>query len=145
MFLDADIYIQLDTIYFCLQTAIQGNYDLVTCKFKTDKPYRWVFKLFYFIQCISYLRPFALGGFMLFKKDTFNKLGGFNENVVVGEDYELSSKIKPKKFKITNHHIYTPARRFKNKGVWYMIKLMFNCWINRNNIQYFKNDHNYWK
>ena len=46
----------------------------------------------------AFSRPFALGGFMLFKTETFNKLGGFNEEDKIAEDYHLSSKIKPNRF-----------------------------------------------
>jgi glycosyltransferase involved in cell wall biosynthesis len=146
LFLDADIYVYNPfLIYGCVSSAIQKNYDLVTCKFKTDKPYRWVFRVFDIAQWFSALtKPFALGGFMLFKTETFNKLGGFNEEDKVAEDYRLSSKIKPKKFKIVNGYVYTPSRRFNKKGVWYMIKLMFKCWINQNNDNFFKHDQNYW-
>ena len=146
LFLDADIYIYNPfLIEECLITAIQENLDLVTCKFRTDKPYRWVFRMFDIIQWFSsFTKPFALGGFMLFKTETFNKLGGFNEEDKVAEDYRLSSKIKPKKFKVFNGYIYTPSRRFDKKGVWYMIKLMWRSWINQNNDEFFKHGQNYW-
>jgi len=147
LFLDADIYIyKKNLIRKCIRLAIQNNYDLVTCKFKTDKPYRWVFRIFNIIQWFSLLtKPFALGGFMLFKTETFNKLKGFNEQDKVAEDYRLSSKIKSKKFKVFNGYVYTPSRRFDKKGVWYMIKLMWKSWINQNNDKFFENDQNYWK
>lgn len=147
LFLDADIYIfNPFLISDCLFTSLKGNYDLVTCKFKTDRPYRWVFRMFDIAQWFSSItKPFALGGFMLFKTETFNKLGGFNEEDKVAEDYRLSSKVKPKKFKVYNGYVYTSSRRFDKKGVWYMTKLMWNCWINHNNDQFFKQDQNYWK
>jgi glycosyltransferase involved in cell wall biosynthesis len=146
LFLDADSYVfNPFLIEECVITAIKGNYDLVTCKFRTDKPYRWVYRVFDIIQWFSsFTKPFALGGFMLFKTETFNQLGKFNEQDQVAEDYRLSSKIKPKKFKIINGYVYTPSRRFSKKGVWYMIKLMLSSWINRNNSEFFKHDQNYW-
>ena len=102
--------------------------------------------MFNIIQWISSkTKPFAVGGFMLFKTSTFKKLGGFNEEDKIAEDYHLSSKIKPKKFKIINRHVYTPSRRFENKGVWYMIKLAWSSWVNRNNDDWFKEDYNYWQ
>ena len=147
LFLDADTYIeQSDLISKCLDTCINGNYDLVTCKFKTDKKYTWLYRLFDIFQWYSSItKPFALGGFMLFKTETFNALGGFNEEDKIAEDYHLSSKIKPKRFKITNYFVYTPSRRFSKKGVWYMIKLAWKSWLNRNNDEFFKQDFNYWK
>jgi len=131
----------------CLTVAIGGDYDLVTCKFKTlGGTYDWVFQIFNIIQRIfSRFTPFAVGGFMLFKTETFNNLKGFNEEDKIAEDYHLSSKIKPNRFKITNDFVYTSSRRFNKKGIWYMIKLAWKSWLNRNNDEFFKQDFNYWK
>ena len=147
LFLDADIYIYNDNVINkCLDICINGNYDLVTCKFSTDKKYNWIYRIFDAVQWFtSKNKPFALGGFMLFKRETFNNLGKFNEEDKIAEDYHLSSKIKPSRFKITNNFVYTPSRRFHKKGIWYMIKLAFNSWINVNNDKFFKQDFNYWK
>jgi glycosyltransferase involved in cell wall biosynthesis len=148
LFLDADIYLKdQNTISKCLDTAINGDYDLITCKLRSlDGKYKWIWKIFDVVQWISSkTRPFAVGGFMLFKTEVFRKLNGFNERDKIAEDYRLSSKINPKKFKIVNLHIHTPSRRFETKGIWYMIKLLILCWWNRNNDQFFKQDYNYWK
>jgi glycosyltransferase involved in cell wall biosynthesis len=147
LFLDSDTYLyDKNTINKCLDICIKGDYDLVTCKFKTDKKYNWLYRIFDIFQWYSSItKPFALGGFMLFKTNTFNKLGGFNEEDKIAEDYHISSKIKPKCFKIANYFVYTPSRRFGKKGVWYMIKLAWNSWLNRNNDNFFKQDYNYWK
>ena len=148
LFLDADIYLQEpNTISKCLATAIGGDYDLVTCKFKTlDGKYDWIFRIFNIVQQLSSIfTPFAIGGFMLFKTDVFRALGGFDEEAKVAEDYLLSSKIKPSKFKVIDKIAYTPSRRFEKKGVWYMVKLMLGSWLNKNNLNWFKHDHNYWK
>lgn len=146
LFLDADIYPEQNTIKKCIRIAVKGKYDLVTCKFKTDKKYNWVYRIFDIFQWFSSkTKPFALGGFMLFKTETFNKLGGFNEEDKIAEDYHLSLKIKPNYFKIINCFVYTPSRRFSKKGVWYMIKLAWKSWLNRNNNEFFKQDFNYWK
>jgi len=147
LFLDADIYLKDKSIINkCLNIAINGNYDLVTCKIRSlDGKYKWIWKIFDIAQWISSkTKPFAVGGFMLFKANTFKKLNGFNEEDKIAEDYRLSSKISPNKFKIANLYVYTPSRRFETKGVWYMIKLLILCWLNRNNDNFFTNDQNYW-
>jgi glycosyltransferase involved in cell wall biosynthesis len=147
LFLDADIHIkQNDLIVKCLDSMLNGGYDLLTCKFKTlDGKWDWVYGIFNVVQwVISKSGPFALGGFMLFRVDAFKKLGGFNEEDKIAEDYHISSKVRPSKFKIENLHVYTPSRRFEKKGLWYMIRLMVLCWWNRNNNEFFKKDFNYW-
>ena len=146
LFLDADIFPHQNTIKGCIRRAIKGKYDLVTCKYRTDKKYNWLYRVFDIFQWYSSkTKPFALGGFMLFKTETFNKLGRFNEEDKIAEDYHLSSKIKPNRFKITNDFVYTSSRRFSKKGVWYMIVLAWKSWLNRNNDEFFKQDFNYWK
>ena len=148
LFLDADMYVKSPSlIRDIVRKTIKGNYDLTTCKVTSlDGKYKWVWSTFNVIQWFSSItKPFALGGFMLFKTETFNKLEGFDEQDKVAEDYHLSSKIKPRKFKVFDYYIYTPSRRFEKKGIWYMVKLMLKSWINRNNDSFFKNDQNYWK
>jgi hypothetical protein len=53
-------------------------------------------------------------------------------------------KISPDKFHVSKHKIYTTDRRFKKKGLLYMMKMSFLSYINKNNPEFFKNDHNYW-
>jgi len=86
-----------------------------------------------------------LGGFMLMRTSKFNELGGFDEDVLVAEDYLLSKKVNPKKFKILNKVVYTPPRRFDNKGLFYMTKLMLGSFLNRDNKDFFKKHDTYWK
>ena len=61
------------------------------------------------------------------------------------QDYLLSKKVSSNKFKITNKTIFTLPRRFENKGLWYMTKLMIQSFFNRNNKGYFSNHNSYWK
>ena len=119
----------------------------MTLKFRTTtKQYDYIYKIFDIVQKVSSkFKPFALGGFMLFRSEKFKELGGFNEEDKIAEDYRISMKISPNKFKIVNRVVYTTPRRFKNKGLFYMVKLMLSCWINRNNDDFFKKDYNYWK
>jgi glycosyltransferase involved in cell wall biosynthesis len=147
LFLDADIHVrQNDLIVKSLNEMVKNNYDLLTCKFKTlDGKFDWIYEIFNIVQWFSSkTTPFALGGFMLFKTETFNRLNGFNNEDKIAEDYHLSSKIAPSKFRVENLFVYTPSRRFEKKGLWYMIKLMVMCWWNRNNDEFFKQDFNYW-
>jgi glycosyltransferase involved in cell wall biosynthesis len=148
LFLDADINI-LDSkvIKEALSKISSFHLDLVTCKFRSiDGRYNWVWWIFDIIQWFcSKTTPFAVGGFMLFRTKTFNELGKFNEKDKIAEDYHLSSKIKPNKFRIINNFVYTSNRRFDKSGVWTMIKIAAGAWFNRKNDKWFENDFNYWK
>jgi len=146
LFLDADMDISSVPINLILNDMVANGYDLVTTKILVKGKYNILYNLFYYIQkLISRKTPFAPGGFMLFKKDTFDKLNGFNIKDVFAEDYHLSMKIDPKKFKIHQYPAYTLDRRLKNKGVLYMVKLMLKCFINRNNDSFYTKEYNYWK
>ena len=148
LFMDSDMYLLDPTLLTTVTTMmLQGGIDLLTTKIRTTNgKYNYVFRTFDFIQKLfKFISPFCLGGFMLFKTNTFNELKGFDEEAKVAEDYLLSKQIKPNRFKIINTTVFTPPRRFDNKGVLYMLKLMIKSFLNRNNKQFFKNDNTYWK
>ena len=89
--------------------------------------------------------PFAVGGFQLWNTDTYWSVGGYNPQELFAEDYSISQKVEPKEFKV--HKIkgtYTSSRRFKNKGVLWMFKIMIKSYLNRKNPEFFKHHHNYW-
>ena len=148
LFMDADMFI-LDPklLKESINQMREYNYDLLTTKVRTTNgKYNYVFRTFDLIQKISKrISPFCLGGFMLLRADTFKKLGGFDEEAKVAEDYLLSKQIESNKFKILNKTIFTLPRRFDDKGILYMTKLMFKSYINRNNKEFFSKDNTYWK
>jgi glycosyltransferase involved in cell wall biosynthesis len=147
LFLDADMDISKLPLEDMLKTIIDKDIKLATCDITTWKwKYALIYKFFYYIQrLISFKTPFAVGGFMLFNSEYFEKLGKFNEDDKFAEDYHISMKVSPKHFKIFNYKIHTSDRRLKNKGLWYMVKLMTKCWFNKHNDEFYKQDYNYWK
>jgi glycosyltransferase involved in cell wall biosynthesis len=148
LFMDADMMI-LDTnlLQECMDIIMNERLDLLTTKVRTTNgKYNYVFRTFDLIQGITrYITPFCLGGFMLIRKSTFIRLNGFDEDAKVAEDYLLSKQIKTNKFKVYRKTIFTLPRRFENKGLWYMTKLMIQSFTNRNNKGYFTNHNSYWK
>jgi glycosyltransferase involved in cell wall biosynthesis len=148
LFMDADVFL-LDPKILLRSIARIHKYDLdmVTTKFRSDNgKYNYVYKLFDIIQSVSkWSTPFCLGGYMLVRSETFKTIGGFDEEVKVAEDYMFSKQIKPNKFGRINNTVFTPPRRFENKGVMYMLKLMMSSFFNQNNKSYFTNDKGYWK
>jgi len=148
LFLDADMFIlDFNLLTETINIMKKEKLHLLTTKVRTTTgEYNYTYKSFDVIQkIIKPITPFCLGGFMLFKTKIFKKLGGFDESIKVAEDYLLSKKVKPNKFKIIDKHIFTSPRRFKNKGVVYMIKLMFQSFINRNNKNFFQKHNSYWQ
>jgi glycosyltransferase involved in cell wall biosynthesis len=147
LFLDADIFLENKYILHNIVSDIDFNkLDLATCKIRTKDLYTIIFILFDIIRSFIIKKtPFAIGGFMLFNYQTFKEIGEFNEDDKIAEDYHLSKKIKPNKFKIFNYKAFTSSRRFQSKGIFYMIKIMLSCWFNKDNEEFYKKDFNYFK
>jgi len=93
---------------------------------------------------LSKTEPFAIGGFTMVNRQVFNSLGGYDEKAKQSEDWLLSKKISPKKFKLIPELITQDNRRFKRYGYFSMVKLLYNNWKNRNNTKYFYEDQGYW-
>ena len=142
LFLDADIMLQNKSI---LGECLAYNTDLVTVPFQTEKGFNWIFRLFDIQQQLSNLlgTPFAIGGFQLWKTEAYWKTGGYDETHLFAEDYWVSQKAEKMAIHKTKG-VWTSARRFKNKGFFYMFLLSIKCYINRNNTDFFKQHHNYW-
>jgi glycosyltransferase involved in cell wall biosynthesis len=147
LFLDADIFLtDINTTHNILKIIEGGDLELITAKFRCRGKYSYVYPIFEFFRDWTMNHfPFVLGGFMLFNRNKFFELGGFNSKVLFAEDYDLSSKIHPDKIFISNHKVYTTDRRLRKKGLLYMIKMMFLSMLNKNNPAFFEKDHNYWK
>lgn len=147
LFLDADMVIKdKNFLNKILNEITEKNGILLTCKVRTiDSKFNYVYKIFDLIQRLHRITgPFALGGIMLFDTDGYFKLGGFDIEDKFAEDYNLSKKVKSKKFILSKNKIYTLSRRFENKGVWYMLKLMIMTFFNRNKKDFYKKTHSYW-
>jgi glycosyltransferase involved in cell wall biosynthesis len=142
LFLDADIMLQDK---FVLGKCLLYNTDLVTVPFQTEKEFNWIFRLFDIQQQMSNWlgTPFAVGGFQLWKTESYWNTGGYDDTHLFAEDYWVSQKTNKMIIHPTKG-IWTSARRFKNKGFFYMFILSIKCYINRNNTSFFQKHHNYW-
>ena len=87
---------------------------------------------------LKYFSPFAVGAFMLTRRDRFEEFGGFPEKFATSEDFFLSRQYSPKKFKLLNHHFGQDSRRFKKMGDFGMAAYLIKNFINRNNKQYWE-------
>jgi glycosyltransferase involved in cell wall biosynthesis len=82
---------------------------------------------------LKYFSPFAVGAFMLTRRDRFEEYGGFPEKFPTSEDFFLSRQYNPKKFRILSHHFGQDSRRFKKMGYFGMAAYLIKNFINRNN------------
>jgi glycosyltransferase involved in cell wall biosynthesis len=141
LFIDADVRFFKNTVIQDAVDKIQSkNLDLVGLNIKCyDRDMRAMvgFALFNTINhTLKFFSPFAVGAFMLTRRDKFNEFGGFPEQFATSEDYFLSRKYSPRKFKIVRHHFGQDSRRFKKMGYLGMGKYLIKNFINRNNKKY---------
>ena len=151
LFVDADVRFFKDTV---IQDAVKliesKELDLVGLNIKcydNDVVAIIGFKIFNIINnVLKFFSPFAVGAFMLTRKDKFEEFGGFPEQFSTSEDYFLSRMYDTKKFKILNHYFGQDSRRFKKMGYFGMAKYLINNFMNRNNKEYWDSLDNskYW-
>jgi len=91
------------------------------------------------------LKPFATGMFMLFDREAFWVLGGFNERALFAEDYLLSKGVARTRFRIVRGKVLTTNRRFQKVGHWRMVWMFFKTMLHSWNDKYFLRDQGYWE
>jgi len=141
LFIDADVRFFRDTVIRDAVAEMESkNLDLIGLNIKCyDKDKRAVigFAVFNGInRILKHFSPFAVGAFMLTRKDRFEEFGGFPEKFSTSEDYFLSRKYSPRKFRIVKHYFGQDSRRFKKMGYFGMASYLVKNFVNRNNKQY---------
>jgi len=144
LFIDADVrFFKNTVIKDAVNEIVSNDLDLIGLNIKCyDKDLRAIigFTIFNIINHIlKFFSPFAIGAFMLTRRDRFEEYGGFPEKTVTSEDYFLSRMYSPKKFKIANHYFGQDSRRFKKMGYFGMGAYLIKNFINRNNKTYWDN------
>jgi len=141
LFIDADVRFFKDTvIQDAVNTIESKNLDLIGLSIKCydrDPRAKLGFVIFNTINhALKFFSPFAVGAFMLTRRDRFEEYGGFPEQFATSEDYFLSRKYSPRKFKIVRHYFGQDSRRFKKMGYMGMAKYLVKNFVNRNNRAY---------
>ncbi len=151
LFIDADVRFFKDTVIRDAVAKMESkNLDLIGLNIKcydNDKRAMLGFMVFNGINhVLKFVSPFAVGAFMLTRRDRFEEYGGFPEQCTTSEDYFLSKKYSPKKFRIIRHHLGQDSRRFKKMGYLGMARYLVKNFVNRNNKAYWDNLDNskYW-
>ena len=141
LFIDADVrFFKNNVIHDAVNTMESKNLDLIGLKIKCydkDPRAKLGFIIFNTINhAMKYFSPFAVGAFMLTRRDRFEEFGGFPEQFSTSEDFFLSRKYSPRKFRIIRHHFGQDSRRFKKMGYMGMAKYLVKNFVNRNNKAY---------
>ena len=141
LFIDADVrFFKKTVIQDSVNKMESKNLHLIGLNIKCyDKDLRAKigFTAFNLINhTLKFVSPFAVGAFMLTRKDKFEEYGGFPEQFSTSEDYFLSRKYSPRKFRIVKHYFGQDSRRFKKMGYMGMAKYLVKNFVNRNNKTY---------
>jgi len=126
VFLDADIEIRSENFFGTIAKKIYREFvcAAVTNVYVNPKEEKVFDKIFHFVLNKSILLLNKIGGFgvrggcMIVRKNIFEKVEGFNENLVVAEDVDLYRKLAKK---VRIHFlkelvVYESARRYRKEG-----------------------------
>ena len=151
LFIDSDVRFFSNTvIYDTLKQMKEEDLHLIGLSIKCyDNDWRAKigFSMFNVVnKILSKWIPFAVGAYCLTRRDKFYEHGAFPCKYPTSEDFHLSRKYDPKKFKIAKHYFGQDSRRFKQMGYfgmsWYLIK----NFLYRNNQKHWDNidEKRYW-
>ncbi len=137
IYLDADSRVNVHFIKNCLKT-VRSNKSLIFIPlFHTSKKQYQdsiIFNLanFFIEVSQSFGRPISAGGSMIFEKDYFYFLGGFNEKLFFSEDYEIVTRARKYgvcAYVLKNVKITFSMRRFKKEGHFNVFKKYALAWL----------------
>lgn len=142
LFMDADVMPgENDTISKALNLAEQNDLDLVSTHIHTiDGTFAddFFWRLHAFASTTKIVGAFAAGMFILIRRDAFINIGGFNESIALGEDWDLTHQIDPKKFSISDSFINTSNRRFSAQGY---LRTFYQYFMVASSERYRRQDH----
>ena len=151
LFIDADVRFFSNTvIYDTLKQMKVEDLDLIGLNIKCyDKDLRaqLSFSIFNVLnKILSKWTPFAVGAYLLTRKDKFYEHGKFPCKYPTSEDFHLSRKYDPKKFKIAKHYFGQDSRRFKKMGYLGMSIYLIKNFLFRDNYKHWDSidERRYW-
>ncbi len=150
LFLDADVELEDPTLLRRAVRAMQRNQlHCLTTNIRCidgNAIDRLLFGGSNVVQKLSrWAAPFAIGMFMMFDREEFQRLGGFNEQALYAEDYLLSKQVARKKFAVIRGAVMTSNRRFRKVGHLRIAGMFFLTALNSGNQCYFLRDQGYWE
>ena len=151
LFIDSDVRFFSNTVILDTVNELEyNNLDLIGLYAKCydgNLTAQIGFMLFNAVNnVLKYKVPFAVGDYMLTRRNKFEEFGGFPAKFGTSEDFFLSKMYDVKKFKLVNHYFGQDSRRFKKMGYFGMATYLIKNFWNRNNEEYWnKMDYSkYW-
>jgi glycosyltransferase involved in cell wall biosynthesis len=124
LFLDADIILR-DTAFLkkLISHIEEDSLDIATCKILPDS--RELIHIFYYFlknffnKYFGYFVPHASGQCIFIRKELFERIGGYDESLVLGEEHDLAKRAVSAggKFRFYSDIIaYNSTRRIEKEG-----------------------------
>lgn len=94
-----------------------------------------------------FYKPFATGMFMLVDRQRFQELGGFDEQALYAEDYQLTRQFARRRFRSIRGGIHSTNRRFEKMGHGKILRLFLTTAIRSRRPEYFRDQshRSYWQ
>lgn len=123
LFLDADVQVKPTFVDHALRELEKRCLALATCQFEPMTT-RVDDKLLYllasaYIATLQYLEPVSMGWCIFSTKTVHEEIGGFDEGMKFGEDYEYVQRAAKKNYKLKvlrSAKVYTSVRRLDDEG-----------------------------
>lgn len=123
VFFDADTEIEINFFKEIKEKIQKYNLDMTTV-WNRDKSKKITGSIILFLLNLSMsllqkIKPVANGPCIIIKKNLFEKINGFDEKIIFGEDFDLTQKAAKQKinFKVfTKPILYVSTRRFEKEG-----------------------------
>ena len=139
IFLDSDVRFANVSEYFqSIQSRI-ANLDAATIRIKIyPQEEKWRDRFFHFLIYFSLRILFFFGSAggrgecQIIRKSVFEKLRGYNESFVGGEDYDLMRRARKQGFRVEFLHDlvgYESPRHYRKSGYFRVLFLWFINWI----------------
>jgi glycosyltransferase involved in cell wall biosynthesis len=124
VFLDADVVIE-DHFLKAIMRHIQAEHPPMMTMWNRPSPPSWRGRLIFgvmnrLVQALQYSRPAANGPCIVIKKSLFNSIGGFDESIFFGEDYDIVKRAHAKGGFLRvykNPLLFVSTRRFDQEGL----------------------------
>lgn len=123
IFFDADVEIEKEFLKRINEKINQYHLDVLTVWNRAKKGWRGkiIFSLLNFSMTLfQKIKPSANGPCIIVKKTLFEKVKGFDETIIFGEDFDLIQRLWKigAKFKVFSQPIlYVSTRRFEKEGL----------------------------
>ncbi|MDI6854156.1 MAG: glycosyltransferase family A protein [Deltaproteobacteria bacterium] len=145
LFIDADIFVRRTMIRRTLAYLKHYGWHAATTNILC-KTGIFLDQAFYFtLNTTARLMGFGTGMFLLFERQKFLELGGFDARILYAEDVFLTKQLPRNRFGHVPGAVLAPNRRFRHMGYsrlgWLWLKTVFNLY----NDRFYYRDHSYWQ